>query len=96
MDFYTKEIHAVGSQMVHLICDRVHDSQEFRALIEGGGMFFAKAFPTAFEADVWLHELFHRMFRGTAVTWAVSACPTPSFSPTRRDWNTWPGCRTGI
>ena len=64
MDFYTKEIHAVGSQMVHLICDRVHDSQEFRALIEGGGMFFAKAFPTAFEADVWLHELFHRMFRG--------------------------------
>ena len=64
MDVYTKEIHAVGSQMVHLICDRIDDSPEFRALIEGGGVCIAKAFPTAFEADVWLHELFFRMFRG--------------------------------
>ena len=64
MDAHTKEIHAVGSQMVNLICSRMDDSSEFRALIEGGGVCLAKVFPTAFEADVWLHELFHRMFRG--------------------------------
>ena len=50
MDVHTKEIHAVGSQMVHMICDRIDNSQEFRALIEGGGVCIAKVFPTAFEA----------------------------------------------
>ncbi len=64
MHVHTKEIHAVGSQMVHMICDRIDNSPEFRALIEGDGVCIAKVFPNAFEADVWLHDLFHRMFRG--------------------------------
>jgi hypothetical protein len=49
--------------MVHLVCDRMDESDEFRAMIEGGGVCIAKVFASAFHAECWLHELFRRMFR---------------------------------
>ena len=63
MDGCFKEVHGVGSDMVHLVCDRVDDTDEFRAMIEGGGICIAKVFTSAYRAEHWLHDLFHRMFR---------------------------------
>ena len=64
MDGCFKEVHAVGSQMVHLVCDRTDETDEFRAMIEGGGVCIAKVFTSAYRAEHWLHDLFRRMFRG--------------------------------
>jgi len=63
MDGCFKEVHAVGSQMVHLSCERTEESGEFRAMIEGGGVCIAKAFTSAYRAEPWLRDLFRRMFR---------------------------------
>jgi hypothetical protein len=50
--------------MVHLLCDQLADSGEHRAFIEGSGVCIAKTFPTANQAEQWLYEVFHQMFRG--------------------------------
>jgi hypothetical protein len=50
--------------MVCLICDQADESDEFRAMIEGGGVCIAKAFTSAYRAEHWLRDLFARMFRG--------------------------------
>ncbi len=56
------EIHQVGSQMIHLVRERIDNSEEFLGLIEGGGVCLANSFPTAEEADGWLQRMFARLY----------------------------------
>jgi len=46
------EIHQVGSQMIHLVRER----------IEEGGTCLANSFPTPSEADEWLQRMFARLY----------------------------------
>ena len=54
------ELHHVGSQKIHLVRERIENSDEYLGLIEGGGICLANSFPTALEADEWLQRMFAR------------------------------------
>jgi hypothetical protein len=56
------EIHQVGSQMIHLVRERIENSNEYLGLIEGGGICLANSFPTPTEADEWLRRMFTRLY----------------------------------
>jgi hypothetical protein len=56
------EIHQVGNQMIHLVRERIDNSEEYLGLIEGGGICLANSFPTATEADEWLQRMFARLY----------------------------------
>lgn len=56
------EIHQVGSQMIHLVRERIENSEEFLGLIEGGGICLANSFATAEESDAWLQRMFARLY----------------------------------
>lgn len=56
------EIHQVGSQMIHLVRERIENSEEYLGLIEGGGICLANSFPTPDEADEWLRRMFARLY----------------------------------
>lgn len=55
------EIHQIGRQMVHLVRERIEESDEYLALIEGAGVCLANSLPSAVEADVWLRNMFARL-----------------------------------
>jgi len=63
MELPITELHQVGTQIVHLVIDRIDSSEEYLALIEGGGVCLANTFKTQLEADVWLHSMFGKLFR---------------------------------
>lgn len=56
------EIHQIGSQMIHLVRERIENTQEYLGLIEGGGICLANSFPTSTEADAWLQRMFARLY----------------------------------
>lgn len=62
MELPITELHQVGSQIVHLVLDEIEGSEEYLALIEGGGVCLANTFPTRLEADAWLHSMFAKLF----------------------------------
>lgn len=62
MEMPVTELHQVGKHMVHLVRDKIEASNEYLALMEGGGVCLANSFPTYEEADGWLHSMFARLF----------------------------------
>ena len=56
------EIHQVGSQMIHLVCEPIENSNEFLGLIEGGGICLANSFPNPEDAEAWMHRMFNRLY----------------------------------
>ena len=56
------ELHQVGQYMVHLVRDKIESSNEYLALLEGGGVCLANSFETPEQAEAWLHSMFARLF----------------------------------
>lgn len=56
------EIHQVGKQMIHLVRERLEETNEYLGLIEGGGICLANSFPTPGEADRWLKNMFSKLY----------------------------------
>jgi len=56
-------IHQVGSQMVHIVRERMVGSNEYLALIEGGGVCLADSFSDPSDADSWLERMFRKLHK---------------------------------
>ena len=56
MDGCIKEEHAVGSQMVCPVCERMDDTNEFRAMVEGGGICIGEGVYVDLSREYWLYE----------------------------------------
>ena len=56
------EIHQVGKQMIHLVREPLEETEEYLALIEGGGICLANSFKTPGEADRWLKSMFSKLY----------------------------------
>ncbi len=64
MDAPKAEIHQVGTQMIHLVCEKIDGSDEYLGLIEGGGICLANSFPAPQQVDAWLQSMFRRLYAG--------------------------------
>ena len=62
MSELSHEVHQVGSDRVRLFVEKTDSSNEFLALIEGGGMCLAHSLTSPSKADDWLHRVFKELF----------------------------------
>ena len=62
METPSAEIHQVGKQMIHLGCELIEGSDEYLALIEGGGICLANSLSTAEKAQQWARRMFDRLY----------------------------------
>jgi len=62
METPTAEIHQVGKQMIHLGCEQIDGSEEYLALIEGGGICLANSLSTPEKARCWARRMFDRLY----------------------------------
>lgn len=65
-DVPVAEIHQVGKQMIHLVREPLEETEEYLALIEGGGICLANSFATPGEADRWLKSMFKKLYSSHA------------------------------
>jgi hypothetical protein len=72
-------IHQVGNQMIHLVREKLDDSEEYLGLIEGGGICLANSFSTAEEADSWLCSMFTRLYTGHRCGFGCISLPGSKF-----------------
>ena len=56
------QIHQIGKQMIHLVRERLDETEEYLGLIEGGGICLANSFKTPGEADRWLESMFSKLY----------------------------------
>lgn len=61
-DAAVAQIHQVGKQMIHLVREPLEETDEYLALIEGGGICLANSFQTPGEADRWLKSMFEKLY----------------------------------
>jgi len=56
------EIHSIGREMVHLAVQRSEDSSDWVCLIEGGGVCLGNALPEFAAGEMWMRNMFRRLF----------------------------------